>query len=158
MYLQRYSWLHTTYLTTYGALTTVNTHLTHTSRTSNTSLTSPLHTSPSHGPPPHPPPLTTTPSHLAQLMSTDTIMLWDDCSGTLQNTVETSLFERIIAANMPHRVCYVRVEINGWIGTSEGQHGCCLVSMGDNLQLGDLFKPEYAATSGSNSNSATFSR
>ena len=85
-------------------------------------------------------------------------MLWDDCSSTLQQTVETSLFEKIVAANMPHRVCYVRVEINGWIGASEAPHGCCLVSMGDNFHLHELFKPEHAATSGSNSDSATFSR
>ena len=48
-------------------------------------------------------------------------------------TTEYYLLLQVAEARPGARVCYVRVEINGWIGSGENFHGCCMISTGDEV-------------------------
>ena len=89
------------------------------------------------------------------------LVAWDDCDENskthkaMKATVEGSLLRKFSRARLGPQVCYTHVTLNGWIGTGERPHGCCLMSTYD---LREFFREEDAAPAASTSPAAKFAR
>ena len=87
------------------------------------------------------------------------LVAWDDCgeggNDRLRRAVEGPLRSQFLKAGLGPQVCWTRVLFNGWVGTSEHQHGCCLLSTFD---LREWFTHERAAPPSSTTPAAEAAR